>query len=403
MADGDEPKKKKKKVEQAESEKDDSAAASPPEGETAGERKKRKKATIAAAEASAADDPDALMTATLRAMEWASKRKTQLAYAVGGSILAGGIAFGAWYYKATREEKATARISEGAFAEVVAPWWAPMEDPEIVKRLPSFPSEPERQNWALVAYSDAKTKYGDTGPGLLARLAEAGILLDKRDWDGALAAYEDVRKSPLGQADAGVKFACAEGLGYAHEGKGLLDDARKDFELLASLTAKNAKPQGLYHQARIDLQKGDKPAAITKLKAARELVIAPGAPSSMHLKRQIDRLLGLLDPSSLPPKPPAMPDMDGHGGGHGPPGGPGGHGGPGGPGGPGGQPKMDPAKMQELLKMIKEGKPIPGMPPMPGAPGGPPGGPPPGGPPPGGPPPGAPPPGAPPPGGGAPK
>lgn len=92
------------------------------------------------------------------------------------------------------------------------------------------------------------------------------------------------------------------GIGYAREGKNLLDDARRTFEELANMTEKGAKPLGLFHQARLDVQKNDKPGAIVKLKQARELMAAgkPAGTPGTFLKSQIERLLGELDPTAVP-------------------------------------------------------------------------------------------------------
>ncbi|GAC1352181.1 MAG: hypothetical protein NVSMB1_12500 [Polyangiales bacterium] len=114
-----------------------------------------------------------------------------------------------------------------------------------------------------------------------------------------------MQKSALGKANLNVRLRCVEGIGYASEGKGLLDDARSSFEELSRIESRGAKPLGLYHLARIDVAKGDKKAAIEKLKMARELVNAPTGPSAHYLKAEIDKLLGKLDPTAIP-KSPAM-------------------------------------------------------------------------------------------------
>ncbi len=250
-------------------------------------------------------EDDALALATAHAIDWTAKHKKQVAYAIAAVIAASGIAWGVSYYRGQREEQASSLVARGVQAEL-APLRTGDEDPEIAKRLKFYGSEDEKQKEALAAYEEARAKYGDTGPGILARLGEAGIHLDRRDWDKAIAAYEEVRSSALASADPSVRIRALEGLGYAREGKGLLDDARKAFDELANLDSKAAKPLGLYHLARVDVAKGDEPAAITKLKTAREAVHAPGAPAASYLKDQIDKLLGRLDPTAVPkaaPKP----------------------------------------------------------------------------------------------------
>ncbi len=251
------------------------------------------------------EDPDALMTVTLRAMEWAQKRRAQILYSFAGLIAASGAFFGYAYYQANKEEKATAIIAKGVSAEL-APLRTGDEDPEIARRLKFYASEAEKQQEAAAAYAEVRARFDGTGAGILARLGEAGLFLDKRDWDQAIAAYNDVKATGLAAADTSIRMRCLEGLGYAKEGKAQLDDARGAFNELANLDAKGAKALGLYHLARIDVAKGDKSAALEKLKTASDAIDAPGAPSSRYLKDQVDKLHARLDPT-FAPKPVAPP------------------------------------------------------------------------------------------------
>ncbi len=297
-------------------------------------------------------DEDALMTVSLRAMHWAQKYTKQIIYGVAGVIAAGGIAYGVYFYRGHRDEQATSLVTKGVIAEL-SPIRTGDEDPEIARRMKFYNSESEKLQDALAAYSEARQKFGDTGPGILARLGEAGVYLDRREWDQAIAAYNDVKNTSLAAADPSVRVRVLEGLGYAQEGKGLLDDARATYVSIANLEQKGSKPLGLYHQARIDLAKGDKPAAIEKLKAARSDLESPSAPSARYLKDQIDKLLGRLDPTAVPkPQTPpgGIPGM--------PPG-----------AGPGG--KLTKEQIDAFLKSMGQGAPggtpkmPPGMPPMP--------------------------------------
>ncbi len=69
----------------------------------------------------------------------------------------------------------------------------------------------ERRDAALAKYREVESKFAGTGAAILARLAEAGLLLDKGDAKGAEAAYEDVKASPLAQADAQVRGRATRG------------------------------------------------------------------------------------------------------------------------------------------------------------------------------------------------
>ncbi|GAC1554252.1 MAG: hypothetical protein NVS3B10_15690 [Polyangiales bacterium] len=300
----------------------------------------------AAAAAQLPDDPDALMATTLRAMDWASKNQRTIVYGVLATVLAAG-AFAGWTtWRASRDEKASDLLARGVSAEL-APIKQGDEDAEILKRLQFFATEDDKQKTALAAYADARAKYTDSGPGILARLGEAGVHLDRKEWDEALAAYGDVRNSSLAAADGNVRMRCIEGLGYAREGKGNLDDARRSFDELSNLDAKDAKPLGLYHLARLDLQKNDKDAALNKLKNAREALTANPALSSRFLKDQVERMMTRIDPASVPKAPPT-----------------GGVGGMPGGGGPGGHQQIAPETLQKLMQQM-QGQGGGGAPPMP--------------------------------------
>jgi hypothetical protein len=259
------------------------------------------------------ESPDALMATTLKAMEWAAKKRRQLIYAALAVVGVGAIMAGWVWYRGNREEKASTLVAKAVAAEL-APIRQGDEDPEVLKRIQFYGSEDEKQKAALASFTEARTKYGDTGPGILARLGEAGVHLDRREWDEAIAAYSDVRSSSLAAADPNVRIRCIEGVGYAREGKGLVDDARRSFDELSQVDVKGAKPLGLYHLARLDMVKGDKDAAMNKLKTAREIVQAPGGPAARFLKDQIDKMMTKIDPNSVPKAPPGMGGFPGMGG-----------------------------------------------------------------------------------------
>ncbi|MFI5300862.1 MAG: hypothetical protein ACHREM_22500, partial [Polyangiales bacterium] len=271
-----------------------------------------------AADAKAASDAndDALMAATLRAMEWAQKRRSQLIGLVGSLVAAGAAISAFQMYRSDREAKASAMLAKGMQAEA-SPLKKGDEPAEALKLRTFYANEDEKQKAALASYGSARAQFADTGPGILGRLGEAGVMLDRREWDGAIAAYTEVRDSKLAAADINVKMRCIEGLGYAKEGKGDVAGARDAFDALANLDTKGAKPLGLYHLARLDALRSDKDgkdAAINKLKAAREAVTAPGAPSAKFLKEAIDKLLGKLDPTAVPKAPKGPPGGMGAGG-----------------------------------------------------------------------------------------
>src|SRR5262249_30767227 len=130
-------------------------------------------------------------------------------------------------------------------------------------------------------------------------------LLDKRDYDGAVAAYQAVLSSALAGADADVKGRALEGSGFAKEGKGDLDGALSTFRQLEGLDGKGYKELGEYHEARLLLGKGETDKAKELLKAAHEKLSTPSTEGSNQfpfLLALVDETLRKLDPSAVPPR-----------------------------------------------------------------------------------------------------
>jgi len=121
---------------------------------------------------------------------------------------------------------------------------------------------------------------------------------------------EDVRRSPLTLVDAEVRGRTLENLGFAYELKAQageaakLDDALKVFRELENTDVKGFKELGMYHQARLFEQKGDKDKAKELLKSLRERLNKPGEGHPFaYLESVVDDRLRALDPTALPPKP----------------------------------------------------------------------------------------------------
>jgi hypothetical protein len=190
-------------------------------------------------------------------------------------------------------------------------------------KLPVFKSADEKRETALASYRKVTSSYPGTGAAILARLGEAGLLLDKREWDGALAAYGEVKSSPLASADVSVRGRALEGIGLALEAKKDIEGALKSFRELENTDVRGLKELGMYQQARLLAGRGQ-PADIAKakelLKSARERLksangssAAAGPFGEVHpfafLESQVDDLLRRLDPAALAPTapPPGAP------------------------------------------------------------------------------------------------
>ncbi|MCK6592133.1 MAG: tetratricopeptide repeat protein, partial [Polyangiaceae bacterium] len=183
-----------------------------------------------------------------------------------------------------------------------------------------FATPEERADAALASYNQVIDQHAGTGAAMLAKLGQAGVMLDKRDFAHALDAYNAVLASPLAAADLDVKGRAIEGLGLAKEGKGDLDGALATFGDLAKVDAKGFKELAKYHQARIHLAKGEKDKAKDLLKELLALkgeadkdptkdILSPtdkgSAPgldtqSFPYLKTVAEELLRSIDPNAMP-------------------------------------------------------------------------------------------------------
>ncbi len=293
-------------------------------------------------------DSDPLLERTARLGEWLKEHQQVVGAALAIAILGGAGALGWSYWQSKRDADASALLAAGFADEqgtIVASGKDDDDDDTKPAGLyPTFKSPAERRDAALAQYRKVESKYAGTGAAMLARLAEAGLLLDAGDARGALGAYEDVKKSPLALADAQVRGRALEGIGFAYELLAQSDAAEKDrhlgdalsaFRQLEQVDLKGFKELGLYHQARVLQTKDDKTKAIELLKEVDKAVTEPGeAHPFEYLQTVTEDRLRDLDPTALPPKA--------------------GPGALGGAGAAGGKPNMSDPRVQEMLRQLEE-------------------------------------------------
>jgi hypothetical protein len=261
---------------------------------------------------------DALARGMANTGRWLKKNFGAIQWVIVAAIVAG--AGYAWYDHRSikRSEAASGELIKATVAERGRISGASQSKPDEGvpdDPTPVFKSVDERRDTALASYRKVSSTYAGSGAAILARLGEAGVLLDKRNWDGALAAYRDVKNSPLAPVDASVRGAALEGIGLALEGKGEVDEALKSFKELEATNVPGQKELGLYQQARILYGKNDVDKAKELLKSAKEGIKkasgsssgSPGAGEShpfTFLESQVDDLLRRIDPSAVPPPAP---------------------------------------------------------------------------------------------------
>lgn len=249
---------------------------------------------------------------------WAKANLRYIEIGAAALVIVGiGYAAYDWQYNRKLEKASDAlhRALVDATGRVVADGESKPDDPEDNwDTRPKFPTPEAREQAVLAGYKTASVEYAGTGAAILARLGEAGALLDKKDYDGAMAAYRDVLATALGKADLDVQLSSYEGLGMALEGKGDVDGALEQYKKLEGSKERGYQELGMYHQARLLLsKKGERDLAKGLLiKAKEQLTVPPGEPTSSapvthdYLMGQINGLLRDIDPSLAPAPTPGM-------------------------------------------------------------------------------------------------
>lgn len=254
---------------------------------------------------------DALARSTSAASKWLRTNFNKLQWVLLAALVGGG----AFLLYSSQTEKSAAAATSSLFTGVSAELGRVMPEdkrPEEEKEVDPtkvFKTVEERSEAALAGYRKTMAEHPGTIVAQLAKLGEAGVLLDKHDWAGALDAYSAVVASKLASTDVDVKGRAIEGLGLAKEGKGDLDGALAAFKDLEGVDARGYKELGLYQQGRIQLAKGDTDKAKELLQQAREKLQALGAAagSFLYLQGEIDETLRQLDPSLVPTANAAAP------------------------------------------------------------------------------------------------
>jgi hypothetical protein len=300
-----------------------------------------------------APEADPLIERARHAGQWIKENRQTFGTIVTVGLLAVGGALGWIYWQDKRQADASAMLAQ-AFADErghVSTKADEDEDDTKSKAVmyPTFGSTAERRDAALAKYRDVQSKYPGTGAAFLARLSEGGLLLDTGDAKGALAAYGEVKGSPLAQADLEVRGRAFEGMGFADEllaqsdaaaADKHLDDALAAYKQLEQVDFKGFKELGMYHQSRVLQAKGDKEKAIELLKDVHKRVTEPGEKHPFsYLEFVVEDRLRALDPTALPPKAPKLP------------------------GGPGGNNiDMNSPEVQEILRKLQQQGPKGGAP-----------------------------------------
>jgi hypothetical protein len=251
---------------------------------------------------------DALARAFASGVRWLRGNTTTLQGILIGVIVVGA-AYAYYQHRVEqRDEDVSSALFKGVESERGKISTSPKTEEEALQDpTPSWRSPEDRRTASLASYRKAITGNPGSGAAILARMSEAGLLFDKRDWDGAIAALRDVKASALAKADASVRARAADMEGLALESKGDLDGALKAFRELQNTDLHGLKELGMYEQARILFGRGDTAQAKNLLVSVREKLHpktedpAGGGEGRMFpfLSAQVDDLLARIDPAAV--------------------------------------------------------------------------------------------------------
>ena len=257
---------------------------------------------------------DPLIERTQALADWAKKNRNVVQGAIVAAVVAA-IGGGVWLYHDYKRQAEASSVLAQAVADERGRIGDPDKDDDdngIKDTTPIFKTSDERRDAALAKYREVETKFAGTGAAWLARLGEGSLLLDKRDSDGAIAAFTDVLGSSLAQADPEVRGRATENLGYAYElraelkpdqKKDALDKALEQYKQLESNDVFGFAEMAPYDEARVYELQGDRAKALETLRKLREdLMKNPDSRLFSDLRELTDDRMREIDPSSVPPK-----------------------------------------------------------------------------------------------------
>jgi len=209
-----------------------------------------------------------------KAGQFLNERRKPVLIGIGGlaGVVTATVIYGELHERsAMQASQALSHVERVATADLIpADGTAPKED-----GLPHFKTDKERLEGALKEVDAFMTANPRNPLRREAELQKAGLLLDLQRPEEAIPLYTEILASRL---DKHLRFLAQEGLAYAYEAKGDLDQAAAAFAKLGEGDSGPADSKGgegagnapfyrdrsLYHQGRIAERKGN-PAQAVKL------------------------------------------------------------------------------------------------------------------------------------------
>jgi hypothetical protein len=217
-----------------------------------------------------------------------------------GSVLGVVAVVGTIQYLSYREQeagKASDALMKGVANETGAVFNDDIKDGRA-EQLKAYDPRPVFTSFGARTDAALASKDASSGVGVLAKLSEAGALLDKAQYQQAENAFVEVLKTDLAKADIDVKARALEGKAMALEGKKDFEGAATAFKELEAVD-KSFEDLSKYHQARMHLRKGEKDQAKEILVALDKKLDIPTADGvkQVYLRSAVGDYLRQIDPA----------------------------------------------------------------------------------------------------------
>ncbi len=203
--------------------------------------------------------PDWFQAKAAGTATWVAQNQKRIVAGVIAALTVLAVALGASAWQEDRRDKAGAllyRTLEAVDGEISS---TPL--PEAGRRV--FASSADKDRAIIAAAAEVLRTYPSTAAARTAALAAGDAHLRLAEWDAAIESYQ--RYLASAPRDDSLRFAALEGLAQAHEGKGDLEQAVRDYQRLAEETPVH-KDRAALERARVLAKagKGDEAKAILK-------------------------------------------------------------------------------------------------------------------------------------------
>jgi tetratricopeptide (TPR) repeat protein len=218
--------------------------------------------------------PDRFQVVASEAASWVAARQKQIVIAVIGLLVVAAGVVGVASYLDGRKAKAGGelyRAIDAASGEISS---VPLPNFD----RPIYKTVEEKQKAVLAEAEKVRQRHGGTRAAITATLLEADAHLQLKEWDKALAAYQQyLDQAP---ADDALRFGALDGIARAHEGKGDLAAAASAWEKAAGIAF--YKDRAALERARVLAKAGKTDEAKKALESiAKESPLAGDAQSRL--------------------------------------------------------------------------------------------------------------------------